>query len=62
MRIIVKRQPVHRPSMQNPHTIAAIFIFDVIAEKVHTTSHTVAFKDGGQNGVSRQYVAANSSK
>ena len=36
MPIITKRQPLHRSSMQSPHTIAAIFVFYVIAERVHT--------------------------
>ena len=35
MPIIAKCQPLHRPSIQSPPTIAAIFIFDVIADKVH---------------------------
>ena len=35
MPIIAKRQPLYRPSIQSPPTITAIFIFDVIADKVH---------------------------
>ena len=35
MPIIAKRQPLRRPSVQSPPTIAAIFIFDVNADKVH---------------------------
>ena len=35
MPIIAKHQPLHRPSIQSPHTIATISIFDVIVEKIH---------------------------
>ena len=35
MPIIAKRQPLHRPSIQSPHTIAASLFFDVISENVH---------------------------
>ena len=39
MPIIAKRQPLHRPSIQIPPTITAIFIFDVIEDKVQTTGY-----------------------
>ena len=35
MSIIVKRQPLHRPSIQSPPTIPPFLFFDVIADKVH---------------------------
>ena len=41
MPIIAKRQPLHRPSIQSPPTIAAIFIFDIIADNVHSYQHTI---------------------
>ena len=36
MPIMAKCQPLHRPSMQSPLTIAAVIIFDVNADKLHS--------------------------
>ena len=39
MPVIAKCQPLHRPSTQSPPTIAAIFIFDIVADKVHLSMY-----------------------
>ena len=44
MPIIAKGQPLHRPSMQSPPTIAAFLYFDIIAD-IRSILNTHAFCD-----------------